>query len=143
MSTPRREQFRYFCPIATRWGDVDCMGHVNNAKYITYDEQARTDYVEQRQRAAGFTGPNFILARIACDFLVQVHHPSQIDYGMRILRIGRTSIVTQGAIFVGDRCHSRTEGVIVWFDYAAQATLPVPEAVRQSIRAFEHVKPEE
>ena len=59
------------------------------------------------------------------------------------MRIGRSSIVTQGAIFVGDRCHSRTEGVIVWFDYAAQATLPVPEAVRQSIRAFEHVKPEE
>ena len=143
MNLPARKDFRYFAPIATRWGDVDCMGHVNNAKYITYDEQARTDYIEQRQFAAGFVGPNFILARIACDFLAQVRHPSQIDYGMRILRIGRSSMVTQGAIFVGDSCHSRTEGVIVWFDYATQKTLPVPDLVRKSIREFEIVAPEE
>lgn len=143
MNAPTRHQFRYFCPLATRWGDVDMMGHVNNAKYITYDEQARTDYLAERQAAAGLTGRHFILARIACDFLEQLHHPSQIEYGMRVLKIGRTSMTTQGAIFVGDRCHSRTEGVLVWFDYQAQQVMPVPEILRQSIRDFEVVKPSE
>ena len=143
MNIPRRADYRYFCPIATRWGDVDMMAHVNNAKYITYDEQARTDYMQQRQHDAGLTGPHFILARIACDFIEQLRHPSQIDYGMRILRIGRSSLVTQGALFVGDRCHARTEGVIVWFDYATQKATPVPEAVRAAIRNYEVVRPEE
>lgn len=140
---PRREDFRYFGRLDTRWGDVDCMGHVNNAKYITYDEQARTDYIAQRQEAAGLVGPNFILARIACDFLEQLRHPSQIDYGMRIIRIGRSSMETQGAIFVRDRCHSRTQGVVVWYDYKAQKTMPIPEAVRCAVRDFEVVKPAE
>ncbi len=143
MNVPRRADYRYFVPIATRWGDVDMMGHVNNAKYITYDEQARTDYVQQRQHDAGLVGPHFILARIACDFIEQLRHPSQIDYGMRILRIGRSSLVTQGALFVGDRCHARTEGVIVWFDYATQKATPVPEVVRAAIRNYEVVRPEE
>ena len=144
MNPPTRDQFRYFCRIDTRWGDVDMMGHVNNAKYITYDEQARTDYLAARQTEAGFSdGPNFILARIACDFLEQLHHPSQIAYGMRIVKIGRSSMTTQGAIFVGERCHSRTEGVVVWFDYQAQQVLAVPEVVRQAVRNFEWVKPSE
>jgi acyl-CoA thioester hydrolase len=140
---PRRADYRYFGRILTRWGDVDSMGHVNNAKYITYDEQARTDYMLQRQRDAGLVGPHFILARIACDFIEQLHHPAQIDYGMRILRIGRSSLVTQGALFVGDRCHARTEGVIVWFDYETQKPTAVPEAIRAAIRNFEVVQPEE
>ncbi|TDU32059.1 acyl-CoA thioester hydrolase [Panacagrimonas perspica] len=140
---PCREEFRYFCRLDTRWGDVDSMGHINNAKFITYDEQARTDYIEERQTAAGLTGPNFILARICCDFLQQLRHPSQIDYGMRITRIGRSSMETQGAIFVGDRCHSRTQGVVVWFDYKTQKTMPIPESVRRSVVDFEIVKPAE
>jgi acyl-CoA thioester hydrolase len=143
VNPPRREEFRYFCPIATRWGDVDCMGHVNNAKYITYDEQARTDYLQARQRDAGIDGSHFILARIACDFIAQLHHPSSIEYGMRIIRMGKSSMTTQGALFVGDRCHARTEGVIVWFDYAAQRTVPLPESVRAAIRHFEVVAPSE
>lgn len=140
---PTRDQFRYFGRLDTRWGDVDMMGHVNNAKFITYDEQARTDYMAERQRDAGVTGPHFILARICCDFLEQLRHPARIDYGIRVVRIGRSSLQTQGALFVGDRCHARTEGVIVWFDYAAQQTTAVPEVVRRAIRDFEVVRPEE
>lgn len=140
---PTRDQFRYFGRLDTRWGDVDRMGHVNNAKFITYDEQARTDYMAERQRDAGFEGPGFILARICCDFLEQLHHPARIDYGIRIVRIGRSSLQTQGALFVGDRCHARTEGVIVWFDYDAQKASVVPEAVRKAIRDFEVIRPEE
>lgn len=143
MSTPQRADFRYFCPIATRWGDVDSMGHVNNAKYITYDEQARTDYLQARQHDAGIHGPHFILARIACDFLAQLHHPAQIEYGMRIVRMGRSSMTTQGALFVGEQCHARTEGVIVWFDYAAGTSVRIPDAVRAAVRQFEVVPPQE
>ncbi len=140
---PRREEFQYFCRLDTRWGDVDSMGHINNAKYFTYDEQARTDYIMRRQAAAGLAGARFILARIACDFIEQVRHPSSIDYGMRVVRLGRSSMETQGAIFIGDRCHSRTQGVVAWFDYDAQKTVPIPDAMRRSVRDFEIVKPAE
>lgn len=141
MTPALREHFRHFTPLLTRWGDVDRMGHVNNAKYFTYDEQARTCYLEARTRAAGVPA-SLILARIACDFLVQVHHPSTIDYGIRVTRIGRSSLHTEGALFVGEVCHARTQGIVVWFDYALQKTAPLPEAVRQAIRDHEAVAPE-
>lgn len=143
MNPPRREDFQFFCPILTRWGDVDSMGHVNNAKFITYDEQARTDYLQARQHEAGIDGPRFILARIACDFIAQLRHPSRIEYGMRTVRLGRSSLTTQGALFVGDQCHARTESVIVWFDYKAQKTVPIPAEVRRALIAYERVAPAE
>lgn len=141
---PRRQDFRYLGRLATRWGDVDRMGHINNAKYLTYDEQSRIDYFEQRLNAAGLSmGPHFILARISVDFIEQLHHPADIDYGIRITRMGRSSVSIEGALFVGDHCHARTESVIVWFDYEAQKATPVPEVVRNEIRSFETVKPAE
>lgn len=145
MNPPRREAFRYFCRIATRWGDVDRMGHINNAKYFTYDEQARIDYFDQRVAETGDASgqPHFILARIACDFIEQLHHPAEIAYGLRITRIGRSSLHTEGAAFVGTRCHARTEGVVVWFDYRAQKVASVPDALREVLRRFEVVKPAE
>ena len=139
---PDRAQFRHFCRMQTRWGDVDRIGHVNNAKYFTYDETARIDYFERRLAAAG-EGSRIILARIACDFIQQLHHPSDIDYGMRVTRLGRSSIGTEGALFVGDTCFARTQGVVAWFDYAAQKTAPIPEQVRRVIREFEIIKPDE
>lgn len=124
---------------------MDGLGHINNAKYFTYDEQARIDYFERR--LAEIPGDrlrsSFILAHIGCDFIEQMHHPSAIDYGMRITRIGRSSLHTEGAAFVGARCHSRTQGVIVWFDYAAQKVLPIPDTVRRGISDFEVVPPEQ
>ncbi|MGQ0701359.1 MAG: acyl-CoA thioesterase [Panacagrimonas sp.] len=144
MNLPRREQFRFFCPLATRWGDVDRIGHVNNAKYFTYDEQARIEYFRQTfGHSLDPKGSSIILARIACDFVEQLHHPAQMDYAIRIARIGRSSMQTEGALFVGERCHARTEGVVVWFDYAAQKAVPVPESVRRNVRDFEIVKPTE
>lgn len=124
---------------------MDCIGHINNAKYFTYDEQARIEYFKlllpQEERAG--SGGSVILARIGCDFIEQLHHPSQIDYGIRITRIGRSSMTTEGACFVGDRCHARTEAVVVWFDYAAQETKAVPDSVRQRIIGFEPRRPDE
>lgn len=144
MTPPRRESFGFFCRQATRWADVDRLGHINNAKYLTYEEQARVDYFEQRLGTyPDPSGARVILARMACDYLVQLHHPALMDYGLRVTRIGRTSLHTEGALFVGEHCHARTEGVLVWFDFATQKPVPIPDALRLAIRRFEPVKPAE
>lgn len=145
MNAPRREQFRFFSRLSTRWGDVDRVGHVNNAKYFTYDEQARTEYFAERLAGTpeGDAASSLILAHIACDFLAQLHHPAQIDHGLRISRIGRRSLGTEGAVFVGGQCFARTSGVVVWFDYARQITVDVPDWVRHTLRDYEIVKPAE
>lgn len=145
MSTPPlRSEFRHFTRIPTRWSDMDSVGHVNNTRYLTFEESSRIEYVANllggRQR---WNGQGIILARVACDFVAQLKHPAQVDAAIRVVRLGRSSIDTVGAIFVGETCFARTEGVLVWFDYASQVSLPLPDVLRDAIRAFECIKPEE
>ena len=145
MTPPKRSDFAFWLPLVTRWGDMDALGHVNNAKFFTYDESVRLDYFSQLMK----DDPKFwneyglILAHIEADFIAQLKPPAQLDIGFRISKIGRTSMTTEAAMFLGDTLVAITRGIVVWFDYAAAKTLPVPEEVKKRIRAAQPVAPEE
>lgn len=144
MKLPQRSEFRHFLRVPTRWSDMDVVGHVNNARYLTYDESSRIEYFGRLLgKEQSWKGQGIILARIACDFIAQLKHPAEVDAAIRITRLGRSSLTTEGGIFVGEQCFARTQGVLVWFDYASQSPQPIPESLRASIREFELVKPEE
>ncbi|WP_373928083.1 acyl-CoA thioesterase [Abyssibacter sp.] len=123
-----------------RWGDMDSLGHVNNARYFTFSETARLAY-----RDAHFSGvelpPNqdLILARTGCDFIQQLKYPDDLDLGCRVMKLGRSSIVFDVAMFRtnSDQLVAVSEAITVWFDYGAQATVPVPDALRDALTAFE------
>lgn len=140
-----RDAFRYWTRIATRWGDVDRMGHVNNAVYFTYGEQVRIEYLSARRESAvdATEGSGGILAHVSCDFIAQLHHPATLDIGLRVSRMGRSSLRTEALMFDGERLVARMEGIVVWFDYAQQIAVPIPESMRTAVRQYEWVKPEE
>ncbi len=131
--------------MSVRWGDVDMLGHVNNAKFFTYDESVRMSYFAPLRSldASYFDAQGPILAHIACDFLAQLHYPAELEIGLRVTRMGRSSLHTESLMFDGERPVAAVRGVIVWFDYRAQTSLSVPEAVRGWIRAREALAPEE
>lgn len=139
MTELRKDDFAWTVPIAVRWGDMDSMGHVNNAMFFTYDEQTRIDYFAARMK----DDPRFwkdyglILARIECDFLAQVHAPATLEARFRIAELGRTSMKTVAGMFLGDKLVAVTRGVLVWFDYRQGKALPIPDSVKTLIRAFE------
>jgi acyl-CoA thioester hydrolase len=144
MKIPQRNEFRHVLRVPTRWSDMDVVGHVNNARYLTFDESSRIEYFA---RLLGdeptWKGQGIILARISCDFMAQLKHPAEVDVAIRIARIGRTSLGTEGGIFVGERCMAATQAVLVWFDYGAQRSCAVPESLRAAIREFEILPPAE
>ena len=139
MTDIRKDDFAWSIPIPVRWGDMDSMGHVNNVKYFTYDEQTRIDYFASLMK----NDPRFwkdyglILARIECDFISQVHAPATLDARFRITDFGRTSLKTQAGMFHGDKLVAVTRGVLVWFDYKQGKALPIPDEVKNNIRSFE------
>jgi len=142
---PKRSDFGFFLKLAPRWGDMDALGHVNNAKFFTYDESVRLDYFARLMQgdAAFWHEYGLILAHIEADFLEQLKPPATLDIGFRIARIGRTSLGTEAAMFLGDQAVAVTRGILVWFDYRAGTPLPVPPAVKARIRTLEAVPPEE
>ncbi|NKF23094.1 acyl-CoA thioesterase [Solimonas marina] len=142
---PTEADFGYFFEIPTRWSDCDMLGHVNNARYFTFDESARLDYFAPLigNDAAFWRKAGFILARIECDFIAQVHHPAQIRFGFRLRRIGRSSMNTEGGMFIDGKLVAVTRGVLVWFDYENAKAVSVPEHVKAFIRSRERIAPEE
>ncbi len=145
MSFPTREEFRQFIPMTVRWGDMDSIGHVNNVQYFRYGESARIAYFDPlgKEDPAFWKEHGIILASMACDFLAQVRYPAELEIGTRVTRIGRSSVGMLSAIFLDGKTVAVLRGVMAWFDYAAQKTMPVPEHVRAWIRSREVTPPEE
>ena len=85
--------FRFRHQLQARFRDCDLFGHVNNAVYFTYMEEARWAY--WRELTGDFPHdrlPGLILARAECDFIRPVNPGERIDIWMGTTKIGRTSM---------------------------------------------------
>ena len=131
---------RHLEPIRVRWGDVDSMGHVNNAKYFTYCESARMSYFAavgmDAFREGGRFGPALAAANL--NFRRQVRYPADLAVWTRVAKLGRTSFTMDYEI-VDARTDERVAdgaGVIVWVDYQSGTPEPLPEGLRAAIRGY-------
>ena len=137
---PTRADFRAWKPIEVRWSDMDSMGHVNNAIYFTYLEQARIGFLRDQGAASGMKvdGKGFGLVSIGCDFKRQVHYPAVLEIGTRVSQIGNRSFhLEQGVFLEGQEtlmAHGRT--VMCWVDYEQEKAIPLPEEVRSVLERF-------
>jgi acyl-CoA thioester hydrolase len=81
----RRGDFRCWVKIPVRWGDMDAIGHVNNAAYFTYCESARIDYFDRiglgrfMEAAEGLA-----FAHAALNFRREVRYPAVVEVGVRV-----------------------------------------------------------
>lgn len=128
-------------PISVRWGDMDSMGHVNNAKYFTYCESARMSYFAAIRmydhRESEKQGPALAAAHL--NFRKQVRYPAELDVLTRVSEIGRSSFRMEYEILDRDSAERVADGhgVIVWVDYATGRSNPIPESLREAIRHYE------
>jgi acyl-CoA thioester hydrolase len=133
------EGFRLVVLVRPRFRDTDAMGHVNNAVYLTYFEVARTEYWRALTGSARYQDVPFILAHTTIDFRSPVLVHEELEVGIRVSRIGRSSFecayrveepVTRRLV-----CEGRSVQVI--YDYEKAASYPVPDDLRARILAFE------
>ena len=134
-------------PISVQWGDMDSMGHVNNARYFTWCESARMSYfaaVHMYDHQEGEKhGPALAAAHL--NFRQQVRYPAELDVITRVSEIGRSSfrmeyeIVYRGPETLGERV-ADGHGVIVWVDYETGRSIPLPESLKSEIRQFERME---
>ncbi len=96
----RREHFGWWMKIASRWADCDAYGHVNNATYYSWFDTALTTMAIERGvlRAPGQTSIGLCVAS-GCEFLAPIGFPETVDVGVRIGRIGSSSLRYELAIF--------------------------------------------
>ena len=96
----RRAHFGWRMKIASRWADCDAYGHVNNATYYSWFDTALTTMAIERGvlRAPGQASIGLCVAS-GCEFLAPIGFPETVDVGVRIGRIGNSSLRYELAIF--------------------------------------------
>lgn len=135
--------FHFYHPIEVRYGDIDAQGHVNNAKYLTYIEQARRAYLLHLTLWDGksFMEVGTILAQASVNYLAPIHLLQPVQVGVRVSRLGNKSLTMQYLLkdTQTDQELATGESVIVAYDYHAQTSIPIPDAWRKIIQEFENV----
>ncbi len=135
-------QFNFYHPIEVRYGDLDPQGHVNNAKQLTYFEQARIAY---KTRLGLFTkGQSFmeigvILADVHITYLEPIYYGQEIKVGVRAVKLGNKSMIwEQNIVDAGTgKILAKGEVVLVAYDYSEEKTISVPQEWREKIKQFE------
>ena len=106
-----------------RFRDCDSLGHVNNAVYSTYLEEARIGVL------GGLS--SFILARVEIDFRAELRVGEEIEVRTRCSRIGSKSFDLEHVVSAGDRVVAEAKSVLVAYDYDLGASVPVSDELRR------------
>ena len=124
------EDFLFHHNIQTRWKDMDSFGHINNAVYLTYIEDARTTLFKRWNLKS--QNKSIIVASLKIDYFTQIKHPSKLIIGSKISRIGNSSFDIQSAIFIdGLKKPAALSLVIcVCYDYENGQSVTVYDKIR-------------
>lgn len=130
-----RSAYGHWTAVPIRYSDQDAMAHVNNVALAQYVEASRTAFIYELVRRGGVVGLEFILARMAIDYVAEVHYPGVVDVGARLQRLGTKSLTTAYGLFVGDQCVALSECVNVFYDMSTRKTVAPPDEVRAALQA--------
>lgn len=122
--------------IPIRWGDMDAMGHLNNASYFRYLETARIDWFRSLGLAISPAGEGLVIVNAFCNFYKQLEYPGDVLMKMYASDPARTTFETWGTLARAD-----TPDVIcaaggattIWVDFPKQKALPLPDWLRKIV----------
>jgi acyl-CoA thioester hydrolase len=115
-----------------RFRDLDGMGHVNNAVFSTYLEQARLAWFGEDEE---MPLRDVILARTEIDFRAQVGAGEVVDIGVRPVRVGTKSFELEYELQSEGRVVAEAKSVLVGYDYTRGESIPVPDRWKRRLSA--------
>jgi acyl-CoA thioester hydrolase len=120
---------------AVRFRDLDALGHVNNAVFLTYLESARIAFLLDLGAATTLEDMSIIVARIEIDFRAPVGFGEEIEIGVQATRFGDKSFDLDYELSVGGRVVAEARSVLVGYDYAKGEAVTIPVEWRERLAA--------
>jgi len=127
----KRLCFEMVIPI--RWGDMDAMGHVNNASYFRYLETLRIAWFESIGCLPDPNGVGPVIVNAFCNFIRQLEYPGDVVARHYVGALGRSTVDTYATLHRLDTpevVNATGGATVVWTDFRAQKAVPIPDAVR-------------
>ena len=135
-----RSSFTFFHPLRVRWNECDLQGIVFNVNYPLYFDIGIWEYT----RALGFSkgdAPEFVTARIECDFRSAAHFDDELTIGVRCARLGRKSCAMAFAAFRGETLLAEGLSTYVAVQRGTTDTIPLEPDYVERVLAFEKTPP--
>ena len=131
------KDYNFTFTVASRWRDMDAIGHINNETILSYFEDVRVRYLSSLSIDINSKSESnsVILASMKIDYYRQVNYPDIFDVGCRIIRVGNKSFDLLSSIFLKNSDKALVLGLftIVCFDYVEQKTIIVPDIIKNQL----------
>ena len=131
-----RAAYAHFSPITTRWMDNDIYGHVNNVTYYSYFDSAVNAYLiaEGGLDIHGGEVVGFVVSS-SCDYFASIAFPDRIEIGLRVGKLGNSSVQYELAVFKADEEEACAAGrfVHVFVDRSSNRPVSIPENLRAAL----------
>lgn len=138
-TTPQRADYRHFQPITTRWHDNDIYGHVNNVTYYSFFDSAVNTYLIERGGLDIHDGSvvGFVVSS-SCDYFASIAYPELIEVGLRVAKLGSSSVQYELAVFrVGDdEACAAGRFVHVFVDRGSNLPTSIPDTLREALQVL-------
>lgn len=132
-----RAAYPHVLPIPTRWMDNDLYGHVNNVVYYSYFDTVVNRYLIDPGGLDIHKGTVVgIVAETQCRFFKSFSYPETVDAGLRVGRLGNSSVRYEIGLFGEGEDTARAEGhfVHVFVDRASNKPVPMPPGIRAALQ---------
>ena len=130
---PEQKKLTHEMVISIRWGDMDAMGHVNNAVYFRYLETVRIEWLHRAGGAPDPAGSGPVIVNAFCNFIRQLEYPGEVLAKHYVANPGRTSFDTFITLERTDQpgvIHANGGATTVWIDFPRRKAVPLPDWLR-------------
>ena len=131
-----KDFYKFWATEIVRYGDLDPVGHANNAAYSTYFETARVDLLSA-MKSQYMDLYNTAIVQLNINFLKELKLGDTLDIGITIGKIGNSSLELYSAIFVKDECRATSYGVTVNFDTVKRKSAPIPSEIKELLIPYQ------
>jgi acyl-CoA thioester hydrolase len=135
----QRSDYAVIRTVTTRWMDNDMYGHVNNVVYYSYFDTAvnawliEADLLAPADSSRGISEVIGLVVETQCRYFAPISFPDSVAIGMRVARLGTSSVRYELAVFRNDETSAAAQGhfVHVYVDRETRRPTPLPPVMRQ------------
>jgi acyl-CoA thioester hydrolase len=135
-----REGYKAFRTIPTRWMDTDAYGPVNNVVYYSwFDTVVNAHLIEQGALDIHAGETIGLVIETQCNYFAPVEFPQVVEGGLRVARIGQSSVRYEVGLFLQGQPLTAAKGhfVHVYVDRATRRPAPLPARLREVLQALQ------
>lgn len=134
----QKNVYKHWSKEHVRYGDLDPVGHANNAAYATYFESARVSLLSEIKGSMDGSDPRYDAAvvQLNISFLKELRLNQDIEIGTLVTKVGNSSVHLISGLFLNDTCCAICDCVTVYFDKKERCAAPIPAFIRENLSKY-------